>query len=323
MLFRALSLQLETIQVNRGLADAASLEASKPLVEVRPAHVHALPWVGLGWPTLCLLLWMPWPPECACHTTITLHVPQASPSTPCRLMLPGAKQAKEHSDSHVWADLPAALPCPALACVPNCPCRLQVLREAKEAKESAFQDQWKQMKQGKNRPLDEDELTFLDEVAEAEAARQRAAAQEEENELAAFHAAQQQRGAGGDAAAAAAAAENDGEDYWQGAGAGPQVQQAAAEVPAAAARAAKPAPAVAKKAPLVAIKPLIRPIVRVKGRGEQPPAPAAAAASSEPAAKRARTAAGGEQQAAEGSGSDGEPGLGGLLGGYGSGSDSD
>ncbi|PSC75898.1 hypothetical protein C2E20_1152 isoform X2 [Micractinium conductrix] len=73
----------------------------------------------------------------------------------------------------------------------------QILREAKEAKDAAFQDQWKQMKQGKNRPLDEEELEFIDSVAATEAARVRAARAEEESELAAFHAAQQGGGGGG------------------------------------------------------------------------------------------------------------------------------
>ncbi|KAI7840641.1 hypothetical protein COHA_005662 [Chlorella ohadii] len=134
----------------------------------------------------------------------------------------------------------------------------EVLREAKEAKEAAFQEQWKKMKQGKNRPLDEDELDFVD---------------------------SQEGGA--------------------------------------AARASKPVAAQPKKQPLVAVKPLVRPIVRVKSSGgEQSGAAAGSGGStggnggSQPAAKRQKT----EEQ--EGSGSEGE-GLAGLLGGYGSGSDSE
>ena len=39
-----------------------------------------------------------------------------------------------------------------------------VLQEAKEAKEEAFQQGWKTIKQGQNKPLDEDEVEFLDDV---------------------------------------------------------------------------------------------------------------------------------------------------------------
>lgn len=62
----------------------------------------------------------------------------------------------------------------------------EILREQKEAKEARFQDQWKQMKTGKNRPLDDDELEFLDGMAAAEAAHQRRLAAEENAELEAF-----------------------------------------------------------------------------------------------------------------------------------------
>jgi hypothetical protein len=63
----------------------------------------------------------------------------------------------------------------------------QVLQDAKDAKEAAFQEGWKQMKVGKNRPLDEDEMGFLDSLAEAEAEQQRQVAREEADELAAYH----------------------------------------------------------------------------------------------------------------------------------------
>ena len=42
-----------------------------------------------------------------------------------------------------------------------------VLQEAKEAKEEAFALGWKTIKQGQNKPLDEEEVGFLDEVEEA------------------------------------------------------------------------------------------------------------------------------------------------------------
>ncbi|KAL6768209.1 hypothetical protein ACKKBF_B38210 [Auxenochlorella protothecoides x Auxenochlorella symbiontica] len=62
----------------------------------------------------------------------------------------------------------------------------EVLRDAKEAKESAFQETWKQMKTGKNRPLDEEELEFFDAVAEAEALKRRREQEEEAAELDSF-----------------------------------------------------------------------------------------------------------------------------------------
>ncbi len=42
-----------------------------------------------------------------------------------------------------------------------------VLQEAKEAKEEAFARGWKTIKQGQNKPLDEEEIEFLDEVEDA------------------------------------------------------------------------------------------------------------------------------------------------------------
>ena len=44
---------------------------------------------------------------------------------------------------------------------------LQVLADAKAKKEEAFQEGWKTMKQGKNKPLDADEIEFLDQVEDA------------------------------------------------------------------------------------------------------------------------------------------------------------
>ena len=41
------------------------------------------------------------------------------------------------------------------------------MQEAKEAKEEAFAQGWKTIKQGQNKPLDEEEIEFLDEVEDA------------------------------------------------------------------------------------------------------------------------------------------------------------
>eukprot|EP00873_Tetraselmis_striata_P046582 jgi/Tetstr1/466846/TSEL_011303.t1 len=62
----------------------------------------------------------------------------------------------------------------------------EILAENKEAKEEKFQEVWKSMKVGKNRPMDEDEMQFLDSVYKSETARENAKRQEEEKELAAF-----------------------------------------------------------------------------------------------------------------------------------------
>jgi len=66
----------------------------------------------------------------------------------------------------------------------------EVLAENKEAKEEKFQEVWKSMKVGKNRPLDEDEMQFLDSVYKSESAREQAKQEEERTELAAFQLAQ-------------------------------------------------------------------------------------------------------------------------------------
>lgn len=68
----------------------------------------------------------------------------------------------------------------------------EILREAKEKKDLAFQEGWKQMKTGKNRPLDEEELEFFDKLAEAEALKRRQENAEEAAELDAFRKAREQ-----------------------------------------------------------------------------------------------------------------------------------
>ncbi|GMH33042.1 hypothetical protein BSKO_00876 [Bryopsis sp. KO-2023] len=65
----------------------------------------------------------------------------------------------------------------------------EVLAENKRKKEEEFQDQWKQMKQGKNRPLDADEFEFIDTLHQNEVDRSRRMEEEEKTELDAFKAA--------------------------------------------------------------------------------------------------------------------------------------
>jgi hypothetical protein len=168
----------------------------------------------------------------------------------------------------------------------------EVLYEAREAKNAAFQDRWKTMKEGKNRPLDPDEADFLDAVAEGEAAARRRAAEEERAELAEFADALRRRQEAAAAAEAAAA-------------------ERGAAAPAAAAPAAAPAaPAAPAAAPPKRAKPAV--VVRRK-----PAAAAAAPPAEEPDAKRLRGGDAGGDVDSDGGGG----GLAGLLGAYGSDSD--
>lgn len=173
----------------------------------------------------------------------------------------------------------------------------QILAEAREAKEVAFQEQWKQMKTGKNRPLDEDELEFIDSVVEAEAARLRTICEEEEAELAAFRAAA--AGGGASAPAAALGPQLPEEETAPSGGAEQQRQRP------------PPPPPPKRKRPQPAVRPLIKPFVRPKQQQQRNE-------EEEPVEKRLRVG-GAAASGAEGSGSEEEgPGLVGLLGGYGS-----
>mmetsp|Transcript_35339 Transcript_35339/g.67580 ORF Transcript_35339/g.67580 Transcript_35339/m.67580 type:complete len:255 (+) Transcript_35339:254-1018(+) len=62
----------------------------------------------------------------------------------------------------------------------------EVLAENKAAKEEAFQEIWRSMKVGKNRPLDEDEAGFYDEMAKKRWFEERETKQADEDQLAAF-----------------------------------------------------------------------------------------------------------------------------------------
>jgi hypothetical protein len=62
----------------------------------------------------------------------------------------------------------------------------QILLDQRAEKEARFQEQWKQMKIGKNRPLDEDELQFLDSFWKAETEEVKRRAQEEQIEIEEF-----------------------------------------------------------------------------------------------------------------------------------------
>lgn len=68
----------------------------------------------------------------------------------------------------------------------------EILMEQKEQKQAEFEAGWKTMKTGKNRPLDEDEAAFLDQIVENEVKKQSDIHKKEEEELRAFREAQNQ-----------------------------------------------------------------------------------------------------------------------------------
>ena len=76
--------------------------------------------------------------------------------------------------------------------------------ENREKKEAEFQEKWRTMKEGKNRPLDADEADFLEGLEVAERVRRRQAAAEEEEGLLAFQLAQAEASLREPAAATAA-----------------------------------------------------------------------------------------------------------------------
>jgi len=179
----------------------------------------------------------------------------------------------------------------------------EVLREAKEAKQAAFDDKWKQMKTGKNRPLDDEEMQFLESLAQQESAAYRAQKEHEKAELEEFRRAMAEAAAKKEAEAAAAEAK-------------PSTS-------------AKPEP---KKA-MPAIKSVIKPVIKAVKKDTVSSIPGsvqhnasiataevskgreAPDSSDQPAAKKAKAAG------TDDAGSEGEGGLAGLLGGYGSDSD--
>lgn len=62
----------------------------------------------------------------------------------------------------------------------------EAIQEAKEAKERAFQEGWKTMKQGQNKPLDEEEAEFLDDMMDQRREEDRRRAERERDDVEAF-----------------------------------------------------------------------------------------------------------------------------------------
>lgn len=67
------------------------------------------------------------------------------------------------------------------------------LAENKAKKDAEFQDMWRKMKEGTQRPLDTEEVEFLDTVLQQRSQRERDAAEEQRRELEAFREALKQR----------------------------------------------------------------------------------------------------------------------------------
>eukprot|EP00195_Chlamydomonas_chlamydogama_P017050 CAMPEP_0202896432 /NCGR_PEP_ID=MMETSP1392-20130828/5446_1 /ASSEMBLY_ACC=CAM_ASM_000868 /TAXON_ID=225041 /ORGANISM="Chlamydomonas chlamydogama, Strain SAG 11-48b" /LENGTH=283 /DNA_ID=CAMNT_0049581795 /DNA_START=59 /DNA_END=913 /DNA_ORIENTATION=+ len=190
----------------------------------------------------------------------------------------------------------------------------EILREAKERKNAEFQEVWKSMKTGKNRPLDTEELEFLDQLAQQEAQQLRQWSEQESRELEEFRRAVQSA-TGADVEADAAAA--------------PKVLLA---------QAIKPPPKPLGPAPSQA-KPVLKPIVKVKPKGGEKGTSAGAPSSKQgsasdgarrpdvaatavgPAAKRQKTDSKEDVKSTSQPSSDLDEGEGeglvGLLGGYG------
>ena len=72
-----------------------------------------------------------------------------------------------------------------------------VLAENREKKDDEFQEKWKLMKQGKNKPLDEDEVEWLNSLDDIKKQAERRVRSEEEEGLLAFQLAQAQAASAG------------------------------------------------------------------------------------------------------------------------------
>lgn len=191
----------------------------------------------------------------------------------------------------------------------------EVLAERKKAKQDAFDDQWKQMKTGKNRPLDPDELDFLDALARHEARQLNNMQQQEEAELQAYREAVV---AAAEAKAAAAAATGGGEGAEEAAAAaGPGLGNALvlgrSESGAAAA-----ATKLSSKTNSKAAGSVVKPVLKVKAKTAARHAGAQSAGHS---SKRLRLESDVQQQQQHSPDAAGGAGLAGFLGEYGSASD--
>ncbi|MEW5304636.1 MAG: hypothetical protein WDW36_007234 [Sanguina aurantia] len=133
---------------------------------------------------------------------------------------------------------------------------VEVLREAKAAKEADFASKWKTMKTGKNRPLDPEELDFLDGMLQQERDRDRQWSQQQKEELYAFRQAVQEKDTAEDAAAAAESLD--------------PFSPSSTAAPPSSTIGPEPPPKAVSKRPAAA--PMVRPLVTIKRKAVAPPA---------------------------------------------------
>jgi hypothetical protein len=168
-----------------------------------------------------------------------------------------------------------------------------VLQEAKDAKQEAFEEGWKTMKQGVYKPLDDEEAEFIDEVETRKRLEERRKEEKEKSEMDAFKAAREaQVLRRAKPPPAAVGVKRAGVELSGGLGA-----------PGASKKPKAPGGVVVVKA---------KPKLCVVAKGKPKPKPAEAAAAATEAEKD-----GGRDADADAGGA-----LGGLLAGYGSASDS-
>jgi hypothetical protein len=105
------------------------------------------------------------------------------------------------TESQLFDEIKATKSTPSDDCKPL----YQVLIEAKERKEQEFQEQWAEMKIGKNRPLDAEEYEFLSRIDEEQRLGEAKRKREERDELEAFK--KLQSSGGGESTSAVLAAE--------------------------------------------------------------------------------------------------------------------
>lgn len=178
---------------------------------------------------------------------------------------------------------------------------------------------------GKNRPLDPDELEFLETLAQREAEEQRRVRSQEQADLDAYRqavAAAAEAKAAADAAAEAEVAdplaESSGRDTEAAAGPGPGSSGAGLQGQTAAAAAASGRKPVSSKVNSKPLLPVLKPLVKVRPKGAAAEGSNVAAGAEQRDSKRARLDSSEQPQQQE------QPpsvGLEGLLGGYASDSD--
>jgi uncharacterized membrane protein YqiK len=176
---------------------------------------------------------------------------------------------------------------------------------------------------GKNRPLDPDELEFLETLTQQEAEQQRRVMSQEQEELEAYRqavAAAAEAKAAAEAGGLDALAESSGRD-GEAAAAGPGPGSSSAGATAAGAPAGGRKPPISSKAASKPLLPVLKPVVRVKPKGGAAGGEGSTAGGAEHRdSKRPKLGDGAEKQQQQ-TQQPASVGLEGLLGGYASDSD--